>query len=57
MPGSRENTEQAAKEAESAHFKGATLCGLPYVLEQNCQCQSVITNSCFNLQTKHLLGD
>lgn len=57
MPGSRENTEQAAKETESAPFKGSTLCVLPYVLEQNCQCQAVITNSCFNLQTKHLLGD
>lgn len=57
MPGSRENIKQAAQETESAHFKGASVCVLPYVLEQNCQGQSVTTNYCFNLQTKHLLGD
>lgn len=55
MPGSKEDTEQAAKEAESAPFKGAILCVLPYVWEQNCQCQSIIINFCFNLQTKHLV--
>lgn len=45
------------QEDRKCTFKEATLCVLPYVLEQNCQCQSVITNSCFNLQTKHLRGD
>lgn len=57
MPGSGKNTEQATKERENSLVRRATLCVLPYVLEPNCQWQSVTTNSCFNLQTKGFLDD
>jgi len=57
VPGSGEDTKQAAKETENSLFKGATLRVLPYVLGGNCQWQSVTKTSCFNLQTKGFLGD